>query len=170
MEAILFAGIQGVGKSTYYAARFADSHVRINLDMLTTRHRERILLSACLQAGQPFVADNTNLTAADRARYIGPARAAGFVVVGYYFQSRVHEAIERNRSRPTPVQNGINYNDLPGWQRQGSAVFWEKYGEPSINPLTAEKVVAQRRRLGRSLELPVRAAYRRWLADLVAAS
>jgi predicted kinase len=103
MEAILFAGIQGVGKSTFYAARFADSHVRINLDMLKTRHRERILLCACLQAGQPFVADNTNLTAADRARYIGPARAAGFLVVGYYFQSRVQEAIERNRRRPTPV-------------------------------------------------------------------
>jgi tRNA(His) guanylyltransferase len=67
-------------------------------------------------------------------------------------------------------QNGINYNDLPGWQRRGSAVLWETYGKPSVNPLTAERVVAQRRRLGRSLELPVRAAYRRWLADLVAAS
>ena len=67
-------------------------------------------------------------------------------------------------------QNGINYNDLPGWQRRGSAVFWETYGKHSVNPLTAEKVVAQRRRLGRSLELPIRAAYRRWLADVVAAS
>ncbi|HEY7200493.1 MAG TPA: hypothetical protein VIC57_09790 [Candidatus Dormibacteraeota bacterium] len=78
MEAILFVGVQAVGKSTFYAARFADSHVRINRDMLRTAHRERILLDACLRAGQPLVVDNTNLTAAVRARYIGPARGAGF--------------------------------------------------------------------------------------------
>jgi predicted kinase len=103
MEAILFVGIQAVRKSTFYAARFAESHIRLNLDMLRTRHRERILLAACLRARQPFVVDNTNLTAADRARYVGPAREAGFQVVGYYFQSRTQEAIGRNRGRPTLV-------------------------------------------------------------------
>jgi hypothetical protein len=34
---------------------------------------------------QRFVVDNTNITAAERARYILPSRAAGFRVIGYSF-------------------------------------------------------------------------------------
>jgi predicted kinase len=100
MEAIIFIGIQGSGKSTFYKQRFADSHVRINLDMLKTRHREQYLVHACLVAKQPFVVDNTNPTREDRRRYIEPARAAGFKVVGYYFSSEVEACQERNASRP----------------------------------------------------------------------
>lgn len=99
MEAIILIGIQGAGKSLFYQQRFADTHVRINLDMLKTRRRERILLEACLAARQSFVVDNTNVTAADRARYIAPAKAAGFRVVGYYFAATLSSAIERNRQR-----------------------------------------------------------------------
>ena len=99
MEAIIFVGIQATGKSTFYRRRFFDTHVRINLDMLRTRHRERILLRACIDAKQPFVIDNTNTLLAERARYIAPARAAGFRIVGYYFQSSLHVALERNRQR-----------------------------------------------------------------------
>ena len=48
------------------------------LDMLRTRNREAILVRACIEARQRFVVDNTNPTQADRARYVVPARAAGF--------------------------------------------------------------------------------------------
>lgn len=99
MEAIIFIGIQAAGKSTFYLQRFADTHIRINLDMLKTRRRERILVDACLAAKQSFVVDNTNVTREDRARYIPLARAARFRVVGYYFESSVSAAIERNRQR-----------------------------------------------------------------------
>jgi len=99
VQAILFAGIQATGKSSFYRERFFRTHVRINLDMLRTRHRERVLLRACLEALQPFVVDNTNLTRRERAVYIEPARAAGFEVVGYYFQSKVDDAIVRNAGR-----------------------------------------------------------------------
>ena len=100
MEAVIFCGIQATGKSSFYRERFFRTHVRLNLDMLKTRHRERILLRACLEAQQPFVVDNTNPTAADRARYVEPARAAAFRVTGYYFQSVVRDAIRRNAARP----------------------------------------------------------------------
>ena len=99
MEAVIFIGIQGSGKSTFYRDRFFDTHVRINLDMLRTRRREQILFDACLAAQQSFVIDNTNPTKADRARYIAPARAAGFRIVGYLFNSTVREAIQRNNQR-----------------------------------------------------------------------
>lgn len=100
MEAVILIGIQASGKSTFYVQRFLHTHVRINLDMLKTRNRERVLLAACLDTQQPFVIDNTNPTAAERARYIAPAKAAGFRVVGYYFESRFQDAIRRNAERP----------------------------------------------------------------------
>lgn len=103
MEAILFIGVQGAGKTTFYRERFFETHVRISLDMLKTRRREGLLFEACLQAKQPFVIDNTNPTAADRARYIPPARAAGFRVVGFFFETDPRAALRRNRARGRQV-------------------------------------------------------------------
>jgi predicted kinase len=104
MEAVIFVGVQASGKSSFYQERFFRSHVRINLDMLRTRHRERVLLGACLEGQQPFVVDNTNATPTARARYVAPARAAGFRVVGYYFRTALADAIRRNAARPAPEQ------------------------------------------------------------------
>lgn len=102
MEAIIFIGIQASGKSTFYRERFFDTHVRISLDMLRTRNRERLLLEACLRGQQPFVIDNTNVTAAERARYLAPAREAGFRTVGYFFEPDPRGAFARNAQRAEP--------------------------------------------------------------------
>lgn len=99
MELVLFTGIQATGKSSFYVARFLRTHVRVSLDMLRTRHREDLLISACIAGKQPHVVDNTSVTAAERARYIARARAAGFRVIGYYFSSKVSEALARNAGR-----------------------------------------------------------------------
>ncbi len=72
--------------------------------MLRTRHRESVLLAACLEAKQSFVIDNTNPTREERAKYIEAARAAGFRVVGYYFSARLADALERNAARPDAVR------------------------------------------------------------------
>ena len=100
MEAIIFIGIQGSGKSTFYRERFFDTHIRINLDMLKNRHREQYLVNACIVAKQAFVVDNTNPTRSERCRYIEPAKAAGFKIVGYFFQPQVEACQERNENRP----------------------------------------------------------------------
>ncbi len=99
MEAILLCGIQATGKSTFCKERLFGTHVRLNLDMLRTRHREELLLRACIEGKQPFVIDNTNATRAERQRYISPAKGAGFAVKGYYFESRVADALARNARR-----------------------------------------------------------------------
>lgn len=100
MEAIIFCGIQGAGKSTFFKERFFRTHVRISLDLLRTRHRENIFLSACLESGQRFVIDNTNPTRAERAIYIQAAKEKQFKVIGYYFASKAEEALSRNSLRP----------------------------------------------------------------------
>lgn len=99
MEAVILMGIQASGKSTFYQQRFFATHVRISRDLLGTRGREGLLLRACLEGRQPFVVDNTNVRADERARYVVPARAAGYRVVGYFFRTEPRAAIARNKLR-----------------------------------------------------------------------
>lgn len=99
MEAILFIGIQGSGKSSFFKEHFFNTHIRINLDMLKTRHRESLFIDACLEGKQPFVIDNTNPTVEDRAKYISAASEKGFRVVGFYFSAKLQDALERNSLR-----------------------------------------------------------------------
>ncbi|NOU84259.1 AAA family ATPase [Paenibacillus sp. LMG 31460] len=99
MECVIFVGIQASGKSTFFKERFFNSHIRINMDMLKTRHRENIYLAASFQAKQPFVVDNTNPTIEDRSKYISLAKEHKFRVVGYYFEPDFAESVKRNEVR-----------------------------------------------------------------------
>ena len=99
MQGIIFIGIQGAGKSTFYRENFLDTHIRINLDMLKTRHREKLIFQACLEAKQRFVIDNTNPTIEDRKRYIIPAKEKDFQILAYYFNSELEDCKQRNSQR-----------------------------------------------------------------------
>lgn len=99
VEIVIFIGIQGSGKSSFFKERFFDTHIRINLDMLKTRHRESLLMRVCLEGKQPFVVDNTNPTIEERAKYISVAREKGFRIIGFYFSAKLQDALERNSQR-----------------------------------------------------------------------
>lgn len=99
MEAVIFVGIQGAGKTTFYRERFSNTHTHINLDMLRTRHREWVLIQECVADRRSFVVDNTNVRAAERAVYIEAARRGGFTVTGYFFDAPPHDALKRNLQR-----------------------------------------------------------------------
>jgi predicted kinase len=99
VEAITFIGIQGSGKTSFYLSRFFQTHIRLSLDMLRTRHRLDLLLRSCIDAKQQFVLDNTNVTASQREPYIALARTARFRVTGYYFDTPLAECLRRNELR-----------------------------------------------------------------------
>lgn len=99
MEAVILCGVQGSGKTTLYRERFLATHVRVSMDLLRTRRREAAFLQLCLDTQQRFVVDNTNATAAERRRYVEPARAAGFKVIGYLVEVDETEALARNAER-----------------------------------------------------------------------
>ncbi len=104
MEAIVFIGPQGAGKSTFYAQRFADTHLRLNRDMLRTNHRLEVLFHAALAVKQPIVLDNTQARRESRARIIACCKAVGFRVIAYWFDVPVEDAIARNNRRVGKAQ------------------------------------------------------------------
>lgn len=96
---ILFVGGQGAGKSTFYRKRFFNTHVRVSLDMLKTRSRERKLIRACLDMQQRFVVDNTNSTIEDRRRYLDLVNGWNVRVLGFFFEASLDELLKRNAQR-----------------------------------------------------------------------
>ena len=106
-EAIIFIGLQGSGKTTYFEKHFADTHAHVSRDVQGTADLESALVRECLQTGCSFVVDNTNATRAVRAPYIRQAKAAGFKIRSYFFDTPVRTAIGRNNHRkdkkPIPV-------------------------------------------------------------------
>lgn len=99
MQLIVFCGLQASGKSTFYQQYFASTHLRLNLDMLKTRHRENILFEAALASKTKLVIDNTNPDLLSRSRYIQRAIDAGFEVIAYYFATDLASTLKRNRQR-----------------------------------------------------------------------
>jgi len=99
MEMILFIGIPGSGKSSFYKEQFFNSHMRISLDLLNTKNREMKLLEFCFNTSMPLVLDNTNVSVADRNKYIALAKKNQYRVKGYYFRSDVKNCLLRNTRR-----------------------------------------------------------------------
>jgi tRNA(His) 5'-end guanylyltransferase len=67
-------------------------------------------------------------------------------------------------------QHGINFNDLPAWQKRGVGLYWETYDKPAVNPRTGETVSATRRRIKKDDELPVKEQYSELIDAIVTAA
>ncbi|MBQ3743625.1 MAG: nucleotidyltransferase domain-containing protein [Bacteroidales bacterium] len=103
--AFLFVGIQGSGKTTFYKERFRHLGYRyISMDEIRNRNKEWALFEEAVTAGENIVIDNTNVTRAERARYLDLLKQKGYHrIFCYFFQSRVRDCIERNHLRGTTV-------------------------------------------------------------------
>ena len=115
MEVAVLVGLPGAGKTSFFRAHLAKSHVHLSKDVLghgrDTRRRQLELLTQALRAGQSVAVDNTNPRVEDRAPLIALARAAGARVVAYALETTPRESAARNRARE-------------GWERvPGVAVF-----------------------------------------------
>lgn len=102
-ELIIFVGIPGSGKSTYYRQHLAATHVHVSKDLMPNARdretRQRALIEKALSEGKSVVIDNTSPTAALRAPLIEIGRRYGARVIACYFDVPVRTAIARNASR-----------------------------------------------------------------------
>ena len=88
-------------------------------------------METCLETQQPFVVDNTNPTIADREKYISLAKVYKFKVIGYYFQSKISEAIARNSQRPGKecipeigIKGTFSKLEIPSWDEGFDALYF----------------------------------------------
>jgi tRNA(His) 5'-end guanylyltransferase len=65
-------------------------------------------------------------------------------------------------------RRGVNFNDVPTWQRRGTGLSWENYPHAGRNPVTGEEVTAPRRRVREDRELPMGEGYAALIAGLLA--
>jgi predicted kinase len=109
-ELAILIGLPGAGKTSFYRARLADTHVHVSLDVLRDRRergsrtagpakRQETLVDEALAAGRAVAVDNVNATAADRARLVAIARRRGVPVVGYLLDTVAGECLRRNAGR-----------------------------------------------------------------------
>ncbi len=64
-------------------------------------------------------------------------------------------------------RSGINYNEIPVLQRRGVGLRWETYERAGTDPRDGRVTIAQRRRVVVERDLPMKDAYRAWLAAVV---
>src|SRR4051812_424732 len=102
-ELVILIGLQGAGKTSFYRAIWAGTHNHVSKDRRRNNRRparrQLQLLEEALRAGRSVVVDNTNPTALDRVELIALGRSLGARVVGYYFESRLADCLERNSQR-----------------------------------------------------------------------
>lgn len=64
-------------------------------------------------------------------------------------------------------QNGINYNNLPAWQKRGVGLYWKKFEKQGVNPLTGKPAISERRGIFLDYELPIGEEYGNTIANIL---
>lgn len=103
MDLVVLTGLQGSGKSTFYRARFAETHAHVSRDLFRNARdpaeRQRRLVEAAAREGRSVVVDNTNARREDREALVALARALGMRPVLYWFPPDVRASLARNAAR-----------------------------------------------------------------------
>ena len=98
-------GIPASGK-TSFVHETLPGVVHISKDLMQQKRagqnkegQQESMIHAALAAGKSVVIDNTNPEAATRAKLICAAEDAGAQVIGYYFESKRRDCLQRNSMR-----------------------------------------------------------------------
>jgi predicted kinase len=102
-QLVLFIGLPGSGKSTYYERHLASTHLLVSKDKMPNNRRpearQQLLVREALLAGKSVVVDNTNPSVQSRAALLDIGRSAGAELIAFFFDVPMAVCIERNRKR-----------------------------------------------------------------------
>jgi tRNA(His) guanylyltransferase len=81
--------------------------------------------------------------------------------------TRALERITVSEKNELLFQHGINFNDLPNWQKRGTGLYWETYMKQGENPVSGEVELAERRKIKVEMDLPMKEAYSEFISQLL---
>jgi tRNA(His) guanylyltransferase len=64
-------------------------------------------------------------------------------------------------------RHGVNFNDVPLWQRRGIGLYWERYEKTGFDPVRKQDVTVSRRRMKVDRDLPMKDTYGRFVAEFL---
>jgi tRNA(His) 5'-end guanylyltransferase len=64
-------------------------------------------------------------------------------------------------------QYGLNFNDLPKWQKRGVGLLWKSYEKIGWNPVEKKQEVAIRKKIIVNMELPMKDEYDSFVQELL---
>jgi tRNA(His) 5'-end guanylyltransferase len=74
-----------------------------------------------------------------------------------YVKNATHEVKGLNRQEKHDLlfSRGINFNELPSWQKRGTGLYWTDIEKTGFNPKTKQPTVSTRRQIFKDYELPL---------------
>ncbi|MFV2176698.1 AAA family ATPase [Actinomadura sp. LOL_016] len=108
VEVAVLVGLQASGKTTFYRARLAGTHVHVSKDLFPKARRRQArqmrLVAEALEAGRDVAVDNTNPSPDEWAPLVEVGRRSGARTVAYWFPPDVALTMRRNALRPAEIR------------------------------------------------------------------
>jgi tRNA(His) 5'-end guanylyltransferase len=67
-------------------------------------------------------------------------------------------------------ERGINFNDLPAWQKRGAGIYWNTVPHTGFNPAKQQEETVLRRKLTTDFNLPMKSGYDSFILGLLDAA
>lgn len=64
-------------------------------------------------------------------------------------------------------EHGINFNDLPNWQKRGFGVYFQEKEKSGFNPVLNEETITSRKIIYQNFDLPIKEEYRLLIRNLI---
>lgn len=65
------------------------------------------------------------------------------------------------------LENGVNFSEVPSWQKRGIGCYWHDFEKEGWNPIKEEKVIAKRREIYVDYDLPLGNAYNTFILKML---
>ncbi|HEY9260133.1 tRNA(His) guanylyltransferase Thg1 family protein [Chitinophaga sp.] len=62
---------------------------------------------------------------------------------------------------------GVNFNELPLWQKRGTGIYWAEVEKEGFDVKQQTTVIVKRKQLCRNMELPMREAYNEFISGIL---